>query len=83
MNERYQCPFCGDRCMKDECAIYYEENDTCAIYQIAASVYNIEENYVADLMGRISGTEKNRERTERKTMACKESATGTQRESSP
>lgn len=41
----YLCPFMqGKPCSKVRCALYYDENDTCALYQIAINSENISDN---------------------------------------
>lgn len=44
----YLCPFMnGKPCAKVKCALYYEDNDTCALYQIAINSDNLADNFVS------------------------------------
>ena len=49
--KKFICPFMqGKPCIKDDCALYYGDNDTCSIYQIALNAENIADNLVSALL---------------------------------
>lgn len=49
--EKITCPFMlGKPCVKDECALYFEDNGTCSIYQIALNAESIADNLVSAML---------------------------------
>ena len=60
--EKFICPFMqGKPCIKDECALYYDDNDTCSIYQIALNSENIADNLVSAMLNHNAATAKTEE----------------------